>query len=663
MKRTVGPGAVFACCCVLPALSSAADPQAANLGDLSIEELMNESITSVTKKEQRIADAPAAIYVLTGEEILRAGFSSIPEALRMVPGLSVAQLDSQNWIVTARGFAAQYAGKLLVLIDGRTVYDPFYSGVLWSRQDLPLEDIDRIEVIRGPGAALWGANAVNGVINIITKSSQETQGNLAVASWGGTKSYAAVQSGGEIGDGHYRAYMKYDDYASLKAADGTTADDPWHVWRAGFRTDWRSSTANQQTVQGDIYSGTLRVADAQTSLTPPYSSISRVSQGVSGGNILGRWQHAGDERSRWSLQAYYDRTELRDPVFIGFMRDTFDLEFQHQMDVGTRQTVVYGGGYRFTQARYSDSYYLTYAHERDSQQLVNVFGQDEIAVVPDRLELILGSKLEHNDFTGLEVQPSVRLMWTPDSSNSIWADVSRAVRTPDLLETGLRVNYAAFDAGGTAPPTVLSILPNPALRSERLVAYELGYRTQPARSVFVDVVTFFNVYRDLVTTGTSTAFVEAVPPPAHLVIGSVYNNAMRGNTYGLEVAPTWQVAPWWKLAAGYTWLHMTLNMAGTYGAQPAGDSPKHQAQIRSSMQWLRHITFDTAFYYVDSLPDQGVASYMRLDARLGWSMADRLDLSVGGSNLLDPRHVEFRSFTAVPVEIERTVYAKVAWRF
>jgi len=627
---------------------------------------MNESITSVAKKEQRMADAPAAIYVLTGDEILRAGYSSIPEALRMVPGLSVAQLDSQHWIVTARGFAAQWAGKLLVLIDGRSVYDPFFSGVLWSRQDLLLENLDRIEVIRGPGAALWGANAVNGVINIITKNSAQTQGTFAVGSWGGNKSYGAMQWGGEVGDAHYRVYVKYDDYARLATGAGAGAGDPWRMWRGGFRTDWRTSEADRLTVQGDLYDGKLQVTDGVTALTAPYMSRVPFDQGVSGGHLLGHWQHTADQRSQWSLQAYYDRTEQRDRM-LGIRRDTFDIEFQHQQELGSRQTVVYGAGYRYTQADYTDSYFLSYAHAHDSSQLLNVFGQDEISVVPDRVKLVLGSKFEHNEFTGFETQPSARVMWTPDHTHSLWASVSRAVRTPNFDERGLRINFAAFDPDGPGPalPRVLSILPNPALQSEKVLAYELGYRAQTARSLFVDVATFFNVYQDLISAEDSSAFVETNPPPAHLAITTRNVNTMHASTYGVEIAPTWQLTDWWKVAAGYTWLHMNLHsdVSAQASEGQAGDSPQHQAQMRSSMRLLHRLTLDTAVYYVDKLPNQGIASYTRLDAFVGWMATEQLNLSLGGTNLLDGQHAEFRSYAVLPVETKRSLYAKVAWRF
>lgn len=651
-------------CALWPALAWSIGTTTANLGDLSIEELMNESITSVSKKEQRVADAPAAIYVLTGEEILRSGVYSLSEALRMVPGLSVAQVDTQNWIVAARGFAAQYAGELLVLVDGRTIYDPFYSGVNWARQDLLLEDIDRIEVIRGPGAALWGANAVNGVINIITKQASATQGALLVGSWGQTNSYGAIQYGGEAGDVYYRAFAKYDDFAASSAANGVDAVDPWHIARAGFRTDWHASETNNLTLLGGIYRSDLQVVDPETSLTPPYMIRESEEQRTSGGHVLGRWEYGDGKGSRWLLQAYYDRTQQRAQI-LGITRDTFDLELQRQFDMGSRQTVLFGGGYRYTQADYSSSYFLSYARPHDSGHLSNVFVQDEISIAPSRVKLILGSKFEDSYFRGIETQPSARILWTPDGSRTVWAAVSRAVSTPNFAQTGLRVNFAAFGPRdqGSGLPTVVSKLPNPDLQSEEEIAYELGLRARSSEKLFVDLATFFNDYSDLITVESSGTVVEMTPPPVHLAVTSRYVNKMHGHTYGLELAPTWQVTEGWKVAGGYTWLHMDLHSDALNhaGEQEEGNSPKHQAQLRSSMQWPRRVTFDTTLYYVDSLPNQGIGSYIRLDARVGWKPTEHLDLSVGGANLAGPRHAEFRGVELKPVEMGRSLYAKAAW--
>jgi iron complex outermembrane receptor protein len=636
------------------------------LGDLSIEELMNESITSVSKKEQRIGEAAAAIYVLTGEEILRAGHTSIPEALRMVPGLSVARLSSHTWIITARGFAGEYAGKLLVLIDGRSVYDPFFSGVSWDIQDVPLEDLDRIEVIRGPGATLWGSNAVNGVINIITKKASDTQGGLAVGGGGPQEHAGTIRYGGNTGNAQYRTYFKYNEIGAFDFPDGTSAQDQWHMWRAGFRTDWQPTEANGFTIQGDVYDGREGNINTLPSLTPPYSRTFPSADRVSGGYVLGRRTHTSGEHSSWSLQFDATRTETPSPIF-GIDRSTFNLEFQQQFDLDSRQTVVYGAGYRFMQATYDNSFLVNDLSAGDADAIYNVFLQDEIALVKHRVALSLGAKVEHSEFSGYELQPSARLLWTPDHDNSVWASVSRAVRAPNPQETETRINSVVLAGQGTPAmlPIAVSVLPNPNLASETVVAYEAGYRLQPHKNFYLDIAAFENVYGGLIFNQTDGVSLETSPPPAHLTVASRYVNGPRHTTHGVEIAPTWQVTEWWKLAGGYTWLQMNLGsyLVRQVEEQQGGDSPGQQWNLRSSMQWPHAVTFDTAIYYVDGLPVDGIPSYLRLDARLGWRMTDGLSMSLTGTNLLQDRHTEFLSFAAVPEEIPRTVYAKLTWRF
>jgi iron complex outermembrane receptor protein len=631
---------------------------------------MNEPITSASKKEQRIGSAPAAVYVLTGEEILRAGHTSIPEALRMVPGLSVARLDSHTWIITARGFAGEFAGKLLVLIDGHSVYDPFYNGVSWALEDVPLENLDRIEVIRGPGAALWGSNAVNGVINIITKKASDTQGGLAVGGGGPQERAGMMRYGGHTESAQYRAYFTYNEDGAFVLRDGTSAHDDWHMWRSGFRTDWQPTEANSLTLQGDLYDGREEVSNTMLSLTPPYSRNFNNDDHLSGESVLGRWTHTPDERSHWSLQFDFDHTEAPNPIF-GINRDIFNLEFQQQFDAGSRQTIVYGAGGRATQARYSGSFMQVFPETHDTDKLYNIFLQDDIALVKERLALSLGAKLEHNEFSGFELQPSARLLWTPDQRNSLWASVSRAVRAPSPLESETRLNDAVLAGQGSpaTPPTLVSVLPNPNLKSETVTAYEAGYRLQPQKNIYLDIAAFVNVYKNLIVTDNYGAFVEMTPAPAHLTVATRYENEVRRETHGIEIAPSWQVTDWWKLAGGYTWLQMGRGaqqdqQAAQVEDERPGDSPRHQWNMRSSMQWPRAVTFDTSIYYVDGLPAQNIASYVRLDAHLGCRVNDRLNVSLTGTNLLTERHAEFAGYGVInPVEIRRTLYASLTWRF
>lgn len=638
-----------------------------DLADLSLEQLMNEPITSVSKREQKLSQAPAAVYVITQEDIHRSGATTIAEALRLAPGLSVAQLRSHDWVITSRGFGAQFAGKLLVLIDGRAVYTPFFSGVYWDAQDVLLEDLDRIEVIRGPGAALWGANAVNGVINIITKKAGKTQGSF-VTGGGGTEWYGgAVRYGGRITDqAHFRVYAKYDDYDALLQPDGTDAHDSWRKIQAGFRVDWQPWESSQLTFQGDFYNAEINTEEFETFLTPPYFRVGAGDNEVGGGNLLGRWTHSFSDESELSLQTYYDRTSRQENTVEGH-KDTFDLEVQHRLTLGARNNLILGAGYRLDSLRFDDSFLLTVDDARLDANTFNAFIQDEISLVKDRVSLTLGSKFEHNEFTGLEIQPSGRLMWTPDDRQSIWGSVARAVRTPNFLETRLRVNYAAFDPDGPGPTplTLFSILPDRDIESESLVAYELGYRLQATKNLFFDVAGFYNDYEDLVVLDSGGVFFETTPPPPHLTVASRQSNRMKGETYGVEMAPSWKVNSHWTLSASYSLLKMNLHSAAANraGESIEGDSPQHQFQVRSHLSLPHNLSFDTTVYYVDHLPTKNISSYVRLDLRLGWRPARNLQLSVGVRDLLDDQHAEFRGDLASPTDTQRSFYGKLSWSF
>ncbi len=657
---------------ILAATAAGANPfsdaDSRSLADLSIEQLMNESVTSVSKREQKLSQAPAAIYVITQEDIHRSGATTIAEALRMAPGLSVAQLTSHDWIITSRGFADQFAGKLLVLIDGRAVYTPFFSGVYWDSQDVLLEDLERIEVIRGPGATLWGANAVNGVINIITKKASDTQGGLATGGGGTTWYGGGLRYGARINDkAQYRVYAKYDDHDALVDPTGTDGGDSWRKFQAGFRTDWQPFEATSLTLQGDIYTSELNESGYVTSLTAPYSRSFPADDEVSGGNILGRWTHSFSDESQLSLQTYYDYTSRQDDS-LAVSRDTVDIELQHRISLGSRQNLVYGAGFRQTALDLTDSFFLNITgNDHLTSQTFNAFVQDEISLLKDRLSLTLGMKLEHNDFTDFELQPSGRLLWTPDERNSVWASVARAVRTPNFVETHLRINHTVFDQDGPGPmpPTLLSILPQHELNSETLLAYELGYRVQARENLFWDITAFYNVYDELIVDSPLGAAVEMTPPPRHLTIASQTANTMQGETYGLELAPSWKVTDYWKLSGGYTLLKLNLHSdaAGHAGEQNEGDSPQHQFHVRSLLNLPHDLAFDTALYYVDGLSNQDVSSYLRLDLRLGWRATKDLELSVGAMNLLDDRHAEFRSVSAPATDVERSFYGKLNWRF
>src|ERR1700730_2447096 len=453
---------------------------APDVSALSMEDLMNVQVTSVSKRTQKVADAAAAIFVITQEDLRRSGATSIPEALRLVPGLEVARIDENKWAIGSRGFNGRFDNKLLVLIDGRSVYTPLFSGVYWNVQDVMLEDIDRIEVIRGPGATLWGANAVNGVINIITKKAKATQGGLVTAG-GGTeeRGSGSARYGSKFGNNtHYRVYGKYFDWGPSNYANGATANDGWNALRGGFRADWAPSGPNSLTFEGDLYRSNYNETVTVPSLSAPYSNTFPNNGVYSGGNILGRWNHA-TEAGSMSLQMYYDHTTTVDNSLFVDHQNTFDIDFQDGFHVGDSHQIVLGLGYRSVRDRNEPSFTVSLMPNHVSLNLFSAFMQDEISLVDNRLKLTLGSKFEHNTFTRFEIEPNARLLWTLSPNQSVRTSCSRAGPDPALTEEGLRLNSAVIPPGAPGNrspfPAVLAVLGNPQFNSEDLLAYELGY--------------------------------------------------------------------------------------------------------------------------------------------------------------------------------------------
>jgi len=636
----------------------------ADLGNMAIEDLMKIQLT-LSRTDVPFSQTAAAAHIVTGDEIRRSGATSIPEALRGVPGLEVARVDQHTWAVTARGFNDSFANKLLVMIDGRTVYTPLFSGVFWDVQDLMLEDVEHIEIIRGPGSTLWGANAVNGVINIVTKSAAQTQGGLVTAGGGvGERAFGALRYGGAIGaEAHYRVYVKYFNRDDT-VLQPNLEDGEWQTFRAGFRTDWTPGTggdpgafaANQFTFQGDIYEGDVDQYFTATRLTPvPRAVLVKDLQGMDGGNLLGRWTHRFSDKADFQFQAYYDRTH-RDVAIFSEQRDTFDFDFQNHFHAGERNAIVWGLGYRTTS---DDTGYNETVLLRPRSRTLNLFSgfvQDEITVVEDRLRLTLGSKLEHNDFTGWEVQPGGRLLWTPATNHAVWASVTRAVRTPSRAENDVRI------AAAISPGAALAVLGSHRIDSEKLIAYEVGYRVQPLPVLSLDSALFFNDYDDLRT-------LEFENPPPGFVAAQRAHNRMRGETYGVELAANWQPVNWWRLRASYTFLDMDLHRESASNnpanENPEGQSPHHQFSIRSGIDLPRNVEFDVGLRYVDALSALSVPSYFALDARLAWRPCRHVEFAVIGRNLLDDRHPEFRPtfIRTLPVEVERSVFGKLTWHF
>jgi iron complex outermembrane recepter protein len=629
------------------------------LKKLSVEELVDIDVTSVSKYPEKLSEAAAAVSVLTQEDIQSSGVTNIPDALRLVPGLDVAQVDAHTWAISSRGFNDIFANKLLVMIDGRTVYTPLFSGVFWDIQDTLLQDIDRIEVVRGPGATLWGANAVNGVINIITKSARDTQG-LFVSGGGGTeeRGFTSVRYGVKVADDAYlRVYGKYFNRDDSVLPNGTDAHDAWDMYQGGFRFDWEPPGDDSITFQGDIYTGNQDETYVVPTTMFPFSGTITSTDSVSGGNLLGRWTHNFAPDSQLTLQSYYDRTERSLPIF-GEIRDTGDVDLQHRFSLGDRQQIIWGLGYRATHANITNSLNVSILPPDRTLSLYSAFVQDEITILPDRLRLAIGSKFEHNDFTGFEIQPSIRALWTPGHAQTIWGSISRAVRTPSEAESDLRLNSAP---PVPLPPGSITIFGNPNMESEKLLAYELGYRVQPIEQLNLDLTGFYNVYDDLRTVK------PLLPGP---ITPSQIANGLFGETYGTEISATAQVTRNWRLQGSYSYLQAQLHLkSGSHDTSTEradeGSSPQNQFSVRSIADLGWNIQFDSTLRYVDALPAPHVPSYVTLDLRLAWSPRKNLEVSIVGQNLLDDRHPEFAPTVigTQKTEVQRGVYGMVVWHY
>ncbi len=611
-------------------------PTPAELKKMSVEELMDVEVTSVSKRPEKLSEAASAIQVITHDDIRRSGASSLPEALRLAANLEVAQVDSRQWAISARGFNNTAANKLQVLIDGRTVYTPLYSGVFWDVQDTLLADIDRIEVISGPGATLWGANAVNGVINITTKTAKDTQG-LLIEGGGGTelRDFGGLRYGGTLSSNvHYRVYGKYFERDSAVLPNGQDATNDWRMGQGGFRVDWDPSDRNLLTLQGDGYGGTAAQQGA--------SNI-----GLSGGNVLGRWSHTISESSDFRLQLYYDRTHRRIPGTFAEDLDTYDVDLQQRFLAGERHDVVWGLGYRLIDDGVGNSPALAFLPPHVTRQWFSGFVQDEIALVKDRLSLGIGTKIEHNDYSGFEFQPSGRLAWKLGKGQTMWTAISRAVRTPSRIDTEL------FSPSG--PPFLLA--GGPQFVSEELLAYELGYRVQPDPRLSLSLAGFYNDYDDIRS-------LERANPSSPIPI--VFANGQKAKSYGAEVTIDYRLTDWWRLRAGYTELQMRIqpnpgSMDSTFGSTESHD-PNHQFFLRSSLDLPGHLQLDSGFRYVSHIANQRIPAYGELDVRLAWNPTPSVELSLIGQNLLHDHHAESGS-PGSRVEIERSVYAKVLCRF
>ncbi|MCB1773420.1 MAG: TonB-dependent receptor [Gammaproteobacteria bacterium] len=620
----------------------------ARLKSMSLEDLSQLEVSILGKRTGSVLDSAAAVFVITAEDIRRSTATRLPELLRMVPGLNVGRQDVSEWSISARGFTGRFANKLLVMIDGRSVYSPLFSGTLWEAQDVVLEDIERIEVVRGPGAATWGANAVNGVINIITKSARDTQGLLVTALAGDEQSGGVARFGGHLGGaGSYRVYAKVHDHDPFTRPNGTTNGDEWSGQRAGFRTDWQLSGNDSLVFQGDIHDEDADDPD------------------LTGYNLLGRWRRSGDGATD-TLQFYVDRTET-DAIEPGYedLR-TLDFDYTRELEAHDGYAIVFGLGYRYMDSEFEQRGFSTISRARRDFDVFSLFLQDEIAISPDELELTLGAKVEHNDFSGLEFQPNIRLAWFPTDDTTVWSAISHAVRTPSRAEHDLTIGTQVGNLGPL--PVINRLIGNTAFESEEMTAYELGFRTQPATGLSVDVALFYNVYDNLRSFETVPG--PPVPdgvPPTQLHIDSPIANSLFGETYGLEIAADIQPADWWRLQAAYSYLKMNLHKRpgslDTFSEAEEGRTPEHQLSLHGAFDITERSEFDAWLYYADHLPATGIPSFVSLDLRFAHRLSRQLSVELVGRNLLDPHHIEVSAdpLGSSPEQVDREFFVKLIW--
>ena len=642
-----------------------------DLTQYSLEDLMNVQVTSVSKREQKLSKAGAAVYVINQEDIRQSGATNIPDLLRMVPGIHVAQMNAHTWAISIRGFTDKYGDKVLVMIDGRSVYSPLSSGVDWDQQDVPPEDIDRIEVIRGPGGTVWGANAENGVINIITKNSKATPGGLIAAGAGSQEAaQGLLQYGGAIGrKGAYRVFGDYANLGNAPSQNRESVTDGWHKSHLGFRSDWELSPKDTMTVQGDLFQS----REAQTIDTIflndlPREAIFDDQITVGAGNVLGRWDHALSNGSGTSLQVYYDGYHRRERG-IGERRHTVDVDFQHHLTVGSRNNIEWGGGYRVTSDHITPGYATFYVPTRRTDNLFSTFVQDEISLTSS-LALTLGTKVEHNSYTGFEFEPSAQLVWNMTDRQTLWASASRAIRQPARADFNIRADVALIplDNGGFG---IVELTGIPNRKAERLYDFEVGYRAQLTPRISLDTTTFSSYYHGLQTQEPGDPFFTMDPPPLHLLIPVIFADNAHAHNYGAEIFANWNLTHRWRISPGYSFLQMRVDGdPSTQDPNPGGianESPKHQFQIRSFLNLTRRLEWDTTVFRVGGLRgggDEPTPGYTRLDSRLAWRVGESLELSIVGQNLLSPGHVEFHDqFAILDTLVARSLFGKFTWRF
>ena len=640
---------------------------------MDLEDLLKMEVISTSKKPQSILKSAAAIHVINQDDIRRSGATTLPDVFRGVPGMQVAQIDANKWAVSIRGFNDRFSTKTLVMIDGRTIYTPLFSGVYWNMHDMMLDDIDRIEIVRGPGGSLWGANAVNGVINIITKKASDTQGTMVSFIGGSLERNVSARYGGKINDNtSFRVYAKgrhhenFEQQPLLKHLG--TANDQWRNLTTGFRVDGDLGNNSDWMLQGGYNIGTAEELGSSTSLTPPMPLILRDTIDYQSGNLVFLWNKYVSDTNRWRVQAYYDyfkRNALNNTNIV----HTIDLEIQNQLQLFEIHNVVWGLGYRSVVDELQNDFVVSFNPSHRHYKTFSAFIQDEIQLM-DQLRFTIGTKLEHNDFTGFEYQPNARLLYEVNDKNSVWMAYSRAVRVPSRANDDIRINFLALSGNEpNSPPLLFSIFGDRRYHAEKVNAFEVGYRSLLTNHLSVDTALFYNIYDDLSSAERNGPVFETSPLPPHLLFLSTFDNNTKANTYGAEIMTKWQVTDFWQLTSSYTWFKLDARYVKNSTASPERlfelehSDPRHQFSVRSNIQLPHNLEFNTNFYYTDSLKSHDVPVQARLDLRLAWNPSRKLQLAVVGQNVTNKTHHEFDTTDAIYSHIPRSIYGRIMYNF
>jgi iron complex outermembrane receptor protein len=626
-----------------------------DLTEMSLEDLLNIEVTSVARREQKLSQSASAVYVITQEDIRRSGAATIPDALRLAPGVHVMQLDGGKWAVGIRGFNGRFSNKLLVMIDGRSIYSPIFAGVHWEASDVLLEDVDRIEVIRGPGATMWGSNAVNGVINIITKPARETQG-VGVTGGGGNQEggFGSARLGGTAGpEIHYRFYSKYNSRSGLLLPSGERANDNLRKSQGGFRIDWQPSQHDEVMLSGDAYEGAAGERSLVPLRSPPYQQELPYRTSFSGANLVARWTRRHSERSQTQFQVYFDRVNRGNLLERNTSYSLGDAELQYQHDL-SRHRLMFGTGYRVSRDNTPTEWFGRFDPHRRTLQRINTFVQDEIAVVPGKLLLSIGSKFENNTYTDWQVQPSISLLANLTEKNTLWLSASHADKSPSRVERDLV--FDLFVAPGPQGSLLIGqVLGSEEIEPERLRAFEGGYRFSPLPRVSFDLAAFYNIHDGVaIVVGQPPVFLGGSPPTT-LLPQVFVNSGEKQRLYGAEATVSWRPLEAGALRLSYSWLR------GGVDTEAIVTGPGHQLSARWSWNLPGDLEWDSTYSFEDA--HTVIAAEHRVDTRLGWRPARRWELSIVGQHLLDNQHPEGPPLFAVPNEVGRSIYGKLTWGF